>query len=74
MSSYINKTSLLVPSQLPEFIKDNPDYQTFVLFLQAYYEWMEQQGNMVYGSKNLPNYYDIDTTLNEFLQYYKKIW
>ena len=69
--SYINKTSLLVPSQLPEFVRDNPDYATFVTFLQAYYEWMEQTNGVTYGSKNLPNYYDIDTTLNSFLQYYE---
>lgn len=35
------KISLQVPSQLPEFIRDNPDYSNFVAFLQAYYEWME---------------------------------
>ena len=35
------KTSILVPYQLPEFIRDNPDYENFVLFLQAYYEWLE---------------------------------
>ena len=67
----INKTSLLIPSQLPEFIRDNPDYGNFVLFLQAYYEWMEQQGGAVYESKSLPSYYDIDTTLDEFLKYYE---
>jgi len=69
--SYINKTSLLIPSQLPEFVRDNPDYATFVTFLQAYYEWMEQTNGVTYGSKNLPNYYDIDTTLDSFLQYYE---
>lgn len=65
------KTSLLIPSQLPEFIRDDPNYSTFVLFLQAYYEWMEEQGGAVYGSKNLTNYYDIDKTLDSFLDYYK---
>jgi len=69
--SYLNKTSLLIPSQLPGFIRDNPDYATFVLFLQAYYEWMEQQGGAVYGTKNLSSYFDIDTTLDQFLQYYR---
>ena len=69
--SYLNKTSTLVPSQLPEFIRDDPSYQNFVLFLQAYYEWMEQQGGAVYGSKKLLSYSDIDTTLDDFLSYYK---
>jgi len=57
-----NKTSILVPYQLPEFIRDNPDYTNFVSFLQAYYEWMEQSGNVMDLSKNLLNYRDVDNT------------
>ena len=41
-----NKTSLLVTQQLPEFVRDNPDYANFSLFLKAYYEWMEQTGQV----------------------------
>jgi hypothetical protein len=65
-----NKTSLLIPYQLPEFIRDNPDYDKFVLFLQAYYEWMEEAGNVTDRSKNILNYIDIDATSQEFLDYY----
>jgi hypothetical protein len=78
-----HKTSILVPSQLPEFIRDNPEYENFVLFLQAYYEWMElpntsnslvttattQQG-VTYGSKNLTDYHDIDETIDTFTSYF----
>ena len=64
------KTSLLVPYQLPEFIRDDPNYANFVLFLQAYYEWMEQNGNTLDVTKNLLNYMDVDTTTQQFLQYY----
>ena len=64
------KTSLLVPYQLPEFIRDNPDYHKFVLFLQAYYEWMEQQNNVLDYSKNLLTYADIDETTSQFLKYF----
>ena len=64
------KTSLLVTSQLPEFVRDNPDYQNFGLFLQAYYEWMEQTGQVTDRSKNILNYKDIDRTTDEFIQYY----
>jgi hypothetical protein len=64
------KTSLLVPSQLPEYIRDNPDYDKFVLFLKAYYEWMEQNGNVTERTKNLLKYKDIDQTSSEFLQYF----
>ena len=70
MISNDQKTSLLIPSQLPEYIRDNPDYGNFVSFLQAYYEWMEQNGNATDRAKNLLNYTDIDATSSEFLKYY----
>ena len=65
------KTSLLVPYQLPEFIRDNPDYSNFVLFLQAYYEWMEQNGNTEDRVNNLLSYTDIDSTTNQFISYFQ---
>ena len=64
------KTSLLVNSQLPEFVRDNPDYANFNLFLTAYYEWMEQNGKVTERSKNLLSYKDIDQTTDEFLDYF----
>lgn len=64
------KTSLLIPSQLPEFVRDDPNYANFVLFLKAYYEWMEQTGQVTDRSKNILNYVDIDKTSEEFLQYF----
>jgi hypothetical protein len=63
-------TSLLVPSQLPEFVRDDPNYANFVLFLKAYYEWMEQSGQVMDKSKNILNYMDIDNTLDEFIDYF----
>ena len=64
------KTSLLVSSQLPEFIRDEPSYAKFVLFLQAYYEWLEENNNVTDRTKNLLNYKDIDKTTSEFLDYF----
>ena len=76
-----NKTSLKVPSQLPEFVRSGEDYQTFVAFIQAYYEWMEQQNigeskeGVIYGTQNLSNYQDVDyrepgESFNKFIDYY----
>jgi hypothetical protein len=65
-----HKTSLLVPSQLPAFIRDNPDYDKFVAFFQAYYEWMETTGQVTDRTQNLLNYKDIDATTDEFLNYF----
>ena len=64
------KTSLLVRSQLPEFIRDDPQYENFVLFLKAYYEWMEQEKGVQDRVKNLLKYDDIDTTTDEFIDYF----
>jgi len=78
------KTSLLVAQQLPEFVRDNLDYQTFVTFVEAYYEWLEtaQSSNgavttastsgegVEYGSKNILTYMDVDSTLDGFVEYF----
>ena len=41
MTDKSHLTSLLVPSQLPEFVRD--EYPTFVTFLEAYYEFLEKK-------------------------------
>ena len=64
------KTSLLVQSQLPAFIRDNPDYNNFVYFIEAYYEWLEQNNNTLDRTKNLLSYKDVDQTTDEFIKYY----
>ena len=61
-------TSLLIKNQLPEYIRDNPDYEKFHTFIRAYYEWMEQTGKVAERSKNLLSYKDID---NLFLQIFQ---
>lgn len=64
------KVSSLIKSQLPNFIVDDSSYSTFVSFLEAYYEWMEQSKNVLSESKNLLDYIDVDKTLDEFLDYF----
>jgi len=82
--SLSKKTSVQIAQQLPEFIRDNVNYDNFVLFLEAYYEWLETQyaananstivsttsQGITYGSKNILNYVDVDETLDEFVQYF----
>ena len=84
MIQFNNKTSLQVSEQLPEFIRDDVNYQTFVSFIEAYYAWLEttNSANSIstitnavnqgasYGSKNILNYIDVDNTLDEFLAYF----
>lgn len=80
-TDFAKKTSIKVANQLPEFIRSETDYQTFVSFIQAYYEWMEQYniGNgkegAIRGSQSLLNYKDIDfinpgETYNKFIDYF----
>ena len=80
-TNFANKISSKVSAQLPEFIRSDTNYETFVAFIQAYYEWMEQQNigsgkeGVVYGTQNLLNYQDLDftetgETFNKFIDYY----
>lgn len=74
-----------VQSQFPEFVVS--DHPTFKAFLEAYYEWMEQQNtgvstNVLTAFKQLQNpgglvanadsYRDIDETLDGFVEYFRK--
>jgi len=55
-----NKISNLVASQVPFFVRN--DHDNFVAFMEAYYEFMEQQNGAVNVSKNLLDQSDIDMT------------
>lgn len=54
----------VVAKQLPEHIRES--YPTFVAFVEAYYEYLQT------NSVDLSKIRDIDTTLESFLQYFKK--
>ena len=64
------RISVKVEGQLPDFVKQ--DHPTFVAFLEAYYEYMEQLGKPYEIIGNLRNYFNIDKTVDSFLQYFKK--
>lgn len=64
------KTSLLIQSQLPQFIREDENYSKFVSFVEAYYEWMEQEKGVSDYSKNILKYRDIDETIDEFINYF----
>lgn len=78
------KTSLLVDQQLPGFVRDNPDYANFSLFVKAYYEWLELSNaansavtttsssgqGVTHATKNLISYKDVDNTIDDFITYF----
>jgi hypothetical protein len=61
--------SPLIAYQFPAFYRE--EGPNFVAFVQAYYEWMEQNGQVINQSRSLMDYGDIDSTLPEFIQYFK---
>lgn len=63
-----NKTSILIPEQFPDYIRT--DGEKYVAFVEAYYTWLEQSNNTIDVSKNLINYFDVDTTLDAFIDYF----
>jgi len=68
--------SNFIQSQFPLFYQEEgPD---FILFMKAYYEWMESDrntsgfGGPIGESRELLNYRDIDNTLERFLEFFQK--
>lgn len=63
-------TSIGFDSQFPEHIAvNNP---TFVAFLKAYYEYMEQSGYPQEIIQNALTYEDVDTTIDSFIELFLK--
>lgn len=60
-----NKISSLVSTQVPFFVRN--DHPTFVAFLEAYYEWLEQSNNTVNIAKSMREQLDVDKA-DRFLQ------
>ena len=59
-----NKISNVIESQVPFFVRN--DHPNFISFLEAYYEFLEQTGNVVSVSRQTLSYQDIDRTTDEF--------
>ena len=72
--SISNPISFIVKNQLPEFIREDLDnnYEKFVAFVKAYYEWLEEENGITTESRSLLSYADIDKTSEEFVQYFTK--
>ena len=68
--SFDERVSVKVENQLPQFVKQ--DHPTFVAFLEAYYEYMEQVGKPYEIIGNLNNYANLGKTTDDFLKHFKK--
>lgn len=63
------KIASLVKEQLPEFVR--ADYQTFVAFIEAYFEFLEENQGARDAIRNARKYEDIDGTIDEFISQFK---
>lgn len=61
-----NRISNLISSQLPFFVRN--DHPNFILFLEAYYQYLEQSNNVVNVAKNVVTYRDVDLTEDQYAQ------
>ena len=61
--------SSLVQNHFPQFY--NEDGESFINFVKEYYKWIESSNNSVYFSRNLLEFRDIDSTIDEFLVHFK---
>lgn len=64
------KISHLIEKHFPSFYVD--EGPTFVSFVKAYYEWMEQDDNVIGKSRNLLNQFDVDQSMDEFVKNFKQ--
>ncbi len=62
------RISTLVTDILPSYIGE--DHPTFVLFMKAFYEFLEEESGTRYEAVKLQTYFDIDQTLDEFVQFF----
>jgi hypothetical protein len=47
---------------------------TFVLFVKLYYEWLEEPDNVLYNTRRLYEYRDVDETTERFLIHFKETY
>ena len=64
--------SPFIEDQFPSFMKE--DYKKLILFIKAYYEWLEQPDNSGYILQNLNTIKDIDSNGEEFFKHFKNTY
>lgn len=61
-----------IEEQFPSFVRS--DYRKLVLFIKAYYEWMDSVGKPSYVLSNLQSVSDIDSNTDEFYEHFKNTY
>ena len=66
----LDRVSSLASGQLPDHVR--MQYENFVLFTEAYYEFLEQKSLPQEIIQNIPSYGNIDETIDSFITYFYK--
>jgi hypothetical protein len=59
-----------IASQFPDFYRE--EGPIFVAFVEAYYRWLESEGQALYHSRRALATKDVDTTADDFLTHFKQ--
>ena len=70
MTLLTSNVSNLIEHQFPDTYQEN--YPTFVAFIREYYKWMEEANNTNYYTRRIYSIKDIDSTLDQFIVYFKE--
>ena len=70
MTNKLNNLSTIVPFQLPEFVRE--DHPHLTEFIEAYYEWLDQETDYLRSPMRLGEIVDIDTTMDIFVDRFRK--
>lgn len=65
-----DQISTFVKTQFPSFYQE--DGPNFIEFAKEYYKWMESSNNALYYARNLFEFRDIDTTIDDFIIHFKE--
>lgn len=57
-----------ITSQFPAFVSE--DHPRFIEFMEAYYRWMESNGETLHEARRLPQNQDIDTASDEYVEHF----
>lgn len=64
--------SPFIEEQFPLFVRT--DHRKLILFIKAYYEWLEKESNPGYVLANLDSVGDVDENLEQFYSHFKKTY
>lgn len=67
-----DKISLFVKEQFPAFYAE--EGESFRIFLEAYYEYLETSGKTLDVARNQLEYKDVDKTTDQFLEEFKRTY